>query len=46
MEGHGRMMIKGNEASKECFLRRRAFIKKGNSGKRDVKKKGYHTMYR
>ena len=33
MEGHARVMTKENEASKECFLRRRVFVKKGNSGK-------------
>ena len=26
IEGHGKMMNKGYKVSKECFLRRRAFI--------------------
>ena len=33
VEGQGRMMTKGNEVSEECFLRRRAFIVKGNNEK-------------
>ena len=33
VEGHGRMVTKGYEVSKECFLRRRAFDIKGDNEK-------------
>ena len=47
IEGHGRMMTKGNEVGKEYYLRRIAFNRKGNSkDKVYQKEKGYHTVYR
>ena len=30
IEGHGKMMTKGNEVDEECYLGRRAFDIKGN----------------
>ena len=46
MEGHERNMTKGNEAHKECGLRRRVFVKKGNNETlTHEKEKSYQTTY-
>ena len=45
VEGHGNMMTKGDEVSKECFLRRRVFIIKEMIKNKMQGKKGYHTTY-
>ena len=44
IEGQRRMMTKGYEVSRECHLRRRAFITKGNRERPGINKRGYHTM--
>ena len=46
VEGHGRVMTKGNEVGKEYYPRRIAFDRKGNSeDKAYQKEKGYHMVY-
>ena len=46
VEGHGKMMTKGNEVGKEYYFRRIAFNMKGNSkGEAYQEEKGYHTVY-
>ena len=44
MEGHGRVMTKGNEASEEGFLRRRVFVVKGNTREQSVKERKATTQ--
>ena len=39
------MMTKGYELGRECYLRRRAFIIKGNRERQGVRTKSYHMMY-
>ena len=46
IEGHGKVMTKGNEVGKEYYLRRIAFDMKGNSKVKVCRKeKGYHMVY-
>ena len=39
IEGHGRMMTKGNEVGEECYLRRRVFDTKGNGKRQSIAKR-------
>ena len=46
VEGQRRVMTKGNEVSKECYLRRRVFNIKGNSkDKAYQNEESYHMVY-
>ena len=43
IEGHGRMVTKGYEVSKECFLRRRVFDIEVNGERQHAKKRKKFT---
>ena len=45
IEGQRRVMTKGYEVGKECYLRRRVFIIKGNRERQGTRTESYHTMY-
>ena len=45
VEGHRNMMTKGDEVSKECFLRRRVFVVKEMIKNKMQRETGYHTTY-
>ena len=47
VEGQRRMMTKGNKVGEEYYLRRKAFVIKGNNkDKVHQNEKGYHMVYR
>ena len=45
IEGQRRVMTKGHEVNREYYLRRRAFIIKGNRERQGTRTKSYHMVY-